>query len=413
VELSLNPHLQAQPFKLSHALDTVDFLRRTYPGYWAGRPEGGRYPSYREWFDKGNTLLVSPPISGSNKTDALERQKNEFKQEVFTHRRFPLDSIYASLLSPLAGHYVQVEDERIPHLAYISVDDTREITKGDWVRLGFADYHGDSKKSPYSPQFLKDFDANHCYDRWWSSDKSDDHGSGDNDITFNTRFLNVGYGFAAVGSSDFFNTVIANDFRRLHTQMALLAHFNKAALLVFSTRLSGSVTLQAVARQIEVKKILEDLLDFTNRHWFNGVSNQLQGGELYAYWHKHLDLEGLYLDVLREAKEANDFLERNSDQRQTKGIERLTQYGLAFASMSLIIAAISLLVSAGFPFDKPLSLLLDDVKPNCLGKDECRVIWHRLIMVVTALVVGCFVCWKWSPPLWQSIRCLKTQKAKT
>ena len=143
----------------------------------------------------------------------------------------------------------QIEDERIPFMAFLSLERPGDLMKGEFVRLAFADGNGQADTLPYSTAFLKDFENNHCYDRFWDT------------ITrghkwMRNRFLCSGYGFVYVGdtSTRFFmnkETGAHAHFRHHYFQMGLIVHFHRAALLCFSDKLSNvAYTLKKMTQRV-------------------------------------------------------------------------------------------------------------------------------------------------------------------
>ncbi len=463
---------------LAEALDALDFLRRTHPAYFgvgdgkaddydkpdadrqwpdaAWRQAGGRYPlgctvmSTEEWAK--NTPLTkhglpasaagipalhhlhSPGAAAADSSESAQSgPETEPRSTVLTSRRgdgfaTPLCAPWSELLGKqVADACSQIEDDRMPYMAFLAVPKPHDISRGDWVRLAFADYRGDSHQLPYGEAFLANFEARHCYDRYfdrkmgWTS----------------TRYLNTGYAFTMVGEADdeinaddktkdkrkdeagtvvkgFFEGAALTHFRRQYACMGLLAQFNKAALLVFSSRLSEASAERKcsgeAAYQNKIRGVLRDLLDFTHRFRFEGVSNQLQASELYRDWSNHLGLPGLHESVMAEARAAHDYvlaeeerlqteeqikqtLEANQlaraavDQAQAANIQaqqskRLTRLATYGAAAGVVLG----MFGAGFPFDKPLALLLvDNPLPVCFKRASgCLIDWQRVGVVALA-----------------------------
>jgi hypothetical protein len=199
--------------------------------------------------------------------------------------------------------------------------------------------------------------------------------------------------------------------------MGLLAQYNKAALLCLSNRLNEAIHERRhhgksdnknddTAYREHVRQILEDLLEFTHRFRFEGVSNQLQARELYDYWVRHLGLKALHQSVMDEARAAHEFIVTKEEADQTEAVKRLTRYGLLFAAAGVVLG----MAGAGFPVDKPLSLWLDPVASACF-KGGINCVWStpRLMSValsfaalslVAAGVITCIttVRWLWRKP---------------
>ena len=412
------------PLSLAEVMDTLDFMRRTHPGYfpWApvdGPPHrrldlaGGRFPLAVRWAEQKQSMAAPELNSGDDGAGQLDllcdlcKRRTALLDQVLkplgAQRNTPLGDPWASLLGPVGEHCEQIEDERMPYMAYVVVDDPARISRGDWVRLASADYRGASGNLPYGQAMLRTFEQSHCYDRFF-----------DPKAGLTTRYLNTGYAFAMVGAdAPPFTGDLLVHFRRHYASIGLLAQFNKAALLLFSNRLSEAIEERNQGDGSKYRSLVRiiqgELLEFTHRYWFDGVSNQLQAGELQAMWFKHLRLHELYAAVMAEARAAHDYviaeeqrLQTLEEQRQSAGqrlqtdqINDLTKGALYVAVLGLILAA----MGAGLPIDKPLSLVIElSTKASCVvWADGCTVDGWRTasgaVVTVGAVVVG-YQLWK-------------------
>ena len=259
----------------------------------------------------------------------------------------------------------QIEDERIPFMAYLSLDKPERLTRGDFIRLAFADDRGSSDSLPYAHEFLKDFDKNHCYDRYWDPVKEtvfERHFVPNNGRVswMTTRYLCSGYGFVMVGKDDradrspFFtdekNGALAH-FRRHYFQMGLIAHYHRAALLAFSDALSQGVAKrdsgQLTSQQFHeaINEILDGLLSFTHRYWFREVSNQLQARELFTLWTRNLETAALFEQVRQEAQDAKNFLDMEAQRRQTDTGVKLSKSAMRLSVVATFGLAAGLISS--------------------------------------------------------------------
>jgi hypothetical protein len=346
---------------LAEVLDALDFVRRTHPPFFPApfgnasvlHETGGRFPLAAEFHPASMTFDVQADLS-----EKAAARKIEFLNAVIKRRpdadSTPMAQHWAALLGEsVSGQSTQIEDERMPYMAYVAVPEPHQIGRGDWMRLAFADYRG-GDTLPYATDFTKSFEEAYCYDRYFEV------GSG----WKNTRYLNVGYAFAMVGSSssDFFFKDGLTHFRRQYACIGLLSQFNKAALLTFSHELSEASELRTQdpkAYADKLRDILGRFTEFTHRYWFDGVSNQLQANELQQYWHKHLRLAELYAAVSAEVQTAYAYVNAEEERAQSKTLKQLSEGALYVAMAGLFLAALG----AGFPFDKPLSLF--ETTPAC------------------------------------------------
>lgn len=342
--LALEVHA-LNPVSLPLAEQFLDGFRRAYPPYWetdGGRP--GHCPVEVEWLGPGDKPIT---VSNYGLTESNSAMAEGFREFVHKNKTPRPASHWQYLLQPMrpwepsvapeSGRYCyrQIEDERIPFMAYLSFDDPRRLTRADFVRLCFADDTGSSLRLPYSQAFLHDFEARYCYDRYW--DPRMRYADADpsaylDESWMTTRYLCSGYGFVMIGKEEpwFFadgkNGALAH-FRRHYFQMGLIAHFQRAALLRFSDRLSQAVAQYPPrSRRFheEVNEILEGFLAFVHRYWFREVSSQIQARELFGLWTGHLETQELFEQVKREAQDAKNFLDMREQSRQTETTVRLT-----------------------------------------------------------------------------------------
>src|SRR5258706_15437598 len=120
----------------------------------------------------------------------------------------------------------------MPMMAYLALDDPRSLTRNDFIRLGLVTAAGSDAMLPFSEQHLADFEQRYCDDRFWLNAGA----------APNTRYLCNGHALVVVGQagSDFFacrDRGVLAQFRHQHFLLFLIAHFQKAALLMFSDRL--------------------------------------------------------------------------------------------------------------------------------------------------------------------------------
>src|SRR5262249_27079990 len=111
----------------------------------------------------------------------------------------------------------------------------------------------------------------------------------------------------------------------------LIAHFHRAALLMFSDRLAEAVgrldtrnSEAAPAFREESRAALETFLRFTHRYWFYEISDQAETAELFELCRRYLGLDRLFADIRQEAQDMNRYLESEAVKRQNETLVRLT-----------------------------------------------------------------------------------------
>ena len=305
--------------------DVLFKVGRAYPGFWESNGQGGQCPYRVEWLSAtGETLVVS---------DYENRDK--YLQFTCQHRSPNVAAHWEYLLQPLALYhsdreavirYRQIEYHRMPLLAYLSFSDPQSLTRGDFARLALITKAGSSDTLPYSAKELAHFEERYCYDKFWDQDNP----------ALSSRYLCCGQAFVVVGkaSQPFFvdsETGLLGQFRHQYFIVNLIAHFQKAALMLFSEWLVVAISqldvhdLDSVrAFKREIRRIMATFLRFTERYWFHEVSDQAQIRDLFRLLTGHLNTDRIYQDVSTSVKEMNHFLDSDSQRRQANTVMRLT-----------------------------------------------------------------------------------------
>ena len=241
-------------------------------------------------------------------------------------------------LSDASGllRYRQIEYYRMPLMAYLALDDPRRLTRNDFIRLrlvtGAATPDADLPELPdlpdlpYAEQHLADFEQRYCYDRFWS----------DAGAAPNTRYLCSGHALIVVGDarSDYFccpDRGVPAQFRHQHFLLFPIAHFQKAALLMFSDQLVEALKRLDIRSTPSVKSFkrairasFERFLRFTHRYWFHEISEQAQVCALSHLCARHLGLDPLYDEVKVRIADMSSYLDADSLRRQANTVVRLT-----------------------------------------------------------------------------------------
>ena len=341
--------IAAADLPLALVQDAMFRLGRAYPAYWEADDSAGNCARLVQWLGPQGEVLAS--------SDYERRER--FLHYVSDHRAPRLAVHWTFLLHPIVGdlnerstglRLRQLEYYRMPLLAYLAMDDPRMLDRASFVRLAFASPPGDEGALPYSAWHLRDFESEFCFDRDW-------HPSGERE---SIRYLCCGHAFAAIGptGSRYFTDPengILGQFRHALFLLALIAHVHRAALLMFSDRLTIAISAMRIddARSVrdfrrEIRATLETFLRFTHRYWFQEVSDQGHARHLFRMWSRHLNTAELYKEVREELADMNQYLEAGSQRRQTNTMVRLTvvtTFGLigtvatGFLGMNLIAAA--------------------------------------------------------------------------
>jgi hypothetical protein len=212
-------------------------------------------------------------------------------------------------------------------MAYLALDDPRALSRHDFMRLAFVSGAGTAgSRGAYAEIEDDHFEAQCCYDRFWC----------DSGRAPRTRYLASGHALVVVGDAKvpFFRDAqrgVLAQFEHQHFTAFLIAHFQKAALLTFSDRLSQAMRELDVSDAPSVKVFkrtiranYEAFLRFTHRYWFHEISEQAQMRGLFKMTARHLEVDALYDEVKVRMTDMNEYLDADSIRRQANTIVRLT-----------------------------------------------------------------------------------------
>ena len=374
------------PFSLADAEDFLDWGRRVYPPFWSKPAEPGKVPHSMCWCDRAGKTVGHPSDFATINPD---------------NPGIPVVAHWKSLVQPLTPsggglNFEQVEDERIPTLAFLAVDHPELVSKPDMVRLAFLDDRGSPNAYPYSRNFLSNFESEYCYDRFWGSRSTEDGavrapGEG------TTRMFCTDYSFVMLGqSASFFTSHLSVHFEQHYFVLALIAHMQKASLLSFWDRLATVVhafeqeqpSANSRHRFFEhLKWLLVDIADFTSRFWFTEVSNQLQAQELFDLWSKHLKTRQLFQQVTEQTSLVRDV---QSIQWQAQA-ETLAAVAVLATLVTTFAAVVVALPGAAEVLTAPFGLGRDQ-KPSPL---QFTALLGGIALVITEISWGAMKLWQY------------------
>jgi hypothetical protein len=329
----LNVELGANDLSLDQAQEQLYRFGRGYPAGWKSDGQALHTMASVEWLDAQGAVLAS--------SDSQQREL--FMAHVAEHRAPRTAAHWAFMLRPLvADHseepgelrYRQIEYYRMPVMAYLALEDPRALSRNDFIRLGLVTGAGgsdngslsDATALPYGAEHLADFEARYCYDRFWANAGA----------APNTRYLCSGHALIVIGDShsEFYgcrDRGVLAQFRHQHFLLFMIAHFQKAALLMSSDRLVEALKNLDVGDADSVRRFkrsirgsFEGFLRFTHRYWFHEVSEQAQVRALFHLCATHLGLDPLYAEVKERIADMNGYLDADSLRRQANTVVRLT-----------------------------------------------------------------------------------------
>jgi hypothetical protein len=326
----LNVEVAGDGLPLPLAEELMYRFGRAYPAGWYadGRPQ--HTLSACEWLDQDGRVLAS--------SDARER--DAFLAHVAEHRAPRIAAHWEYVLAPLVNHHSghegalrfrQIEYYRMPMMAYVAVDNPAALTRNDFVRLGLVTGAGDQAQRtdrglPYADAHLSDFEQRYCYDRFWTEVGAAPR----------TRYLCSGLSLVVVGDAknEFYrcrDRGVLAQFRHQHFLLFLIAHFQKATLLMVSDQLAEALMAMNLSSPESIRRFKRRIriafvafLSFTHRYWFHEVSEQAHVKALWRMCREHLQIDPLYAEVKERIDDMNGYLDADALRRQANTVVRLT-----------------------------------------------------------------------------------------
>ena len=220
-----------------------------------------------------------------------------------------------------ALRYRQIEYYRMPLMAYLAVDDPRSLAQRFRApghgHLAAATAPATPTRRSRMPSSGPASSSQYLHDR-----------SGRRRRRPRTRYLCSGHSLVVVGdaTSEFFSCgyrgVLAQ-FRHQHFLLFLIAHLQKAALLMFSTgwsrrsrQLDVNDTASVKRFKRSIRTSFEGFLRFTHRYWFHEISEQAHVRALFRLCAGHLELDPLYAEVKERIGDMSNYLDADSLRRQ-------------------------------------------------------------------------------------------------
>lgn len=323
--IQLNLEVRGDDLPFDTVRDLLFRFGRAYPSGWDEEGKGLHNTFLAEWLDANGTVLA--------RSDTRLREK--YLGYVCMHRSPCISEHWAYLLRPLvlahsdeagALRYRLIEYHRMPVTAFLAVDDPHKLAHEDWVRLGLATTLHPNEALPAKDPMVAQFDNRYCQDRFWS----------DTPEGPSTRFICTGNAMMVVGDArqPFFvdgERGVLSQFRHQYFLVFLIAHLHRAALLVFSETLVDAVNDLRIGEEISVRRFkrriranFETFLRFTHRYWFHELSERPHVQAMFRLCAGHLRNDGLYNEVRDEIREMSNYLDSDSQRRQSNTVVRLT-----------------------------------------------------------------------------------------
>lgn len=323
--VQLNLEVRAHDLALDTVREILFRFGRAYPSGWEEGGEGLHNVYLAEWLAADGSVIA--------RSDTERR--NKYLEYVCEHRSPCISEHWASLLRPLVlAHsdepgdlrYRLVEYQRMPVMSFIALDQPRQLSREQWVRLGLAATLHPNESLPVNDPSVIEFEKCYCQDRFWT----------DSEAGPNTRFMCTGNTLTVVGDTAFpffmdAERGVLAQFRHQYFLVFLIAHLHRASLLVFSEILVDAVNDLDISQDISVRRFkrriranFETFLRFTHRYWFHELSERPHLQAMFRLCSDHLRNDEMYDEVHNEIREMSHYLDSDSQRRQSNTVVRLT-----------------------------------------------------------------------------------------
>lgn len=317
----------ADDVRLSRVQEILYRFGRTSPAGW--NDDGTATSCLRElhWLDASGKVVASSDLN--DRTAHLRFSGITRTQNVGAHWRHLLEPMvlhYSGLPGPL--RYRQIEYPLIPRLSYLALDDPFVLDDEDFARLTLCLPPERGEVLPFSAASMDEIRRSMFLDRYWSPGHPDSRQA--------MRLTCTGQAMTLVGSrqSEFFvnrQSGMLGQFRHQFVQVALIAHFQKAALLSMSDQLYQAISRLDVDSPHSNRRFRERIrgarelfLRFNHRYWFHEVSSEPLTRETFRMWSRHLETDELFQELREETLDMGAYLDSDDVRRQGEAVLRLT-----------------------------------------------------------------------------------------
>ncbi len=350
----MSVHLSAKgPVLWRNALDAISLLRTvSFQHYQRNKDDHGA--ELDAWIGGDEEFLNQLHFATARDSQSVPNRAKEMLQAIDTRTLLPI-SVWNELLEPLCAEGLKLDilgDHRAAMMVFAGVHDPEKITDDEWFALAQADPAG---YTTYAASFREDELRKAAYDRWWDKQKPDKR---HRYLAGPMTFLSVMH-WPQEPRSEYFERM-RKTWRRQQFQIFMLAHYQRAALLILEDRIARLAAGADSPSGIE--RLQGDIARFSSGHWFPEISPQIQGQELYQLLRRHLCLDTLYQSVIEdksllgnwlEAREAieRDRLWNNINRRYLPAVLLVTALGATIVTEPMKAMVLPWFCETGFSKD--------------------------------------------------------------
>lgn len=389
-----------RPLTLADVQTLIDHTRRSYAPFWFDAIPA-RCPRDVTLIDSDGKE-VSYGIATARETHprmafATIAHDRDNDAPIFPHWRSIAGLRLNDGTSDYPCEWRDPSDERIPAMSFIALEPANEgssardtmqlIKRSDWLRIADAEEAGAGW--PYNRRFLQDTENSAYYDRFYPDDHQDENVA--------TRHVFGGAHYALVTVNGWFaENVLQKQFRRHYAQMSLLARFEHAMLLGFSSDIAEAADKLGAKNDRgaddgftnRIVALHRHFLLFVNRFRFTGVSSQIQGIEMFDLWRNSLGLAALHSDVRAELEATSAYVQTQAEKRRADAAEGLNKIAFAIAVIALVTG-----VMATPLYDRWVQRDLDCAGTGCAWANTGLMREIEALLVLGAICLAGWLFW--------------------
>ncbi|MDL1980545.1 MAG: hypothetical protein LWX02_03525 [Deltaproteobacteria bacterium] len=300
------------------------------------------YLSFPEQFKEGKIPLSVKIELRSKKNSNGYTKVHTFSEDNFKYKEInPVKSeIIDGLVSEFLGYDEPVDksfhgllDDRMVVFTFLcfagelksKCRETIDEHEALFSRIMYVDQAGEGYA--YQKKFIRKKMNNLVYRRW----------SNGGSLYGYTR-----YSSAYTGFGDFFGDKLFQDFNSMYYQLALISLYYRSSLISFSDEVAQT-TQQLVNKKDQASdrelflKLKADFMQFSNLYWFQEVTNQDQGIEIFKLYKKSFEFETMYKQIKEEIDRGDEYLNTLQQIELNVFTTNFSRYGLVLAGLAILV----------------------------------------------------------------------------
>ena len=303
------------------------------------------YLSFPEQFTEGK-IPRSVKLELGSKENSIDYTKaHTFSEDKFKYKK--INPVKSEIIDGLVGEFLGYDkpvdksfhgllDDRMVVFTFLcfagelksKCRETIDEHEALFSRIMYVDQAGEGYA--YQKKFIRKKMSHLVYRRW----------SNGGSLYGYTR-----YSSAYTGFGDFFGDKLFQDFNSMYYQLALISLYYRSSLIDFSDKVANT-TKQLVNKKDRSHcrnsrkgflRLKENFMQFSNRYWFQEVTNQDQGIEIFELYKKSFDFETMYKQIKDEIDRGDEYLNTLQQIELNVFTRNFSRYGLVLAGLAILV----------------------------------------------------------------------------